>query len=182
MTVSSPHPTPPCPTLRGTAVLRGLALREREVAHGQASGLMSAPEWAPGASSHPPFAPHRFLWVWSSLAAFQAGLWGPGGSRPGISWEAGERPLRAPGSPQGPGLRVCRAEREPGDLPSSRRRLCACHSRPGSRWGHVWGRRSKRRPPAVRSGGRPDSPVAESLRQGRPSGRRACRHVHSLCP
>lgn len=49
------------------------------------------------------------------------------------------------------------------DSPSSHRHQCACHSRPGSRLGSAWGRRSTHRHPVAHSGGRPGSPGAESL-------------------
>lgn len=77
----------------------------------------------------------------------------------GTGWE----PLRAPGSRA---LVTQRPRQEAGHSPSSRRRPCACRSRPGSRRGRAWGTRSRRRPPAARSGGRPGSRGAESLRRG----------------
>lgn len=80
----------------------------------------------------------------------------------------GGRLLRAPG--QGLGHPSDPVGKEAGHSPSSRRRPCACRSRPGSRRGRAWGTRSRRRPPAARSGGRPGSRGAERLRQGRRQG------------
>lgn len=49
------------------------------------------------------------------------------------------------------------------DSPSSLRRQCACHSRPGIQRGSEWGRRSRHHRPAVHSREHPGSPGAESL-------------------
>lgn len=91
---------------------------------------------------------------------------GTGQGRPRVGGHSEHRGS-GPWSPQRP-------RQEAGHSPSSRRRPCACRSRPGSRRGRAWGTRSKRRPPAARSGGRPGSRGAESLRQGavRVAGRR----------
>lgn len=120
--------------------------------------------WSPGSprfSSPPPPAPCGCLGC-GALGEIMGRFVGTGRHQagPGQGWEATQSPWGAqPRSSQGPG-----------DSPSSRRRLCACRSRPGSRRGRVWGRQNTHRPRVVRSGGRPDSPGAESLGQGRPSG------------
>lgn len=135
------------------------------------------PEQATGlTSAHRLRSPRAGVCEWSSVVTLRAGVWGPEGT-PGWAEAGGwcgrsaHPGLMAWATPEtGPETGPCRTEGQPGHSPSSRRHLCSCHSRPGSQWDHAWGRRSKRHPPAVRSGGRPDSRVAGSLRRGGPSG------------